>query len=244
MKTLVVATDGSAGSTRAGRWARAMAPVLGADVTVTTVPASGAPNVLAEADRVDAALVVVAAHPWSVADYLAHHSRRPFAVVPASSVYRPPSRIAVGDDGSAGADEAARWSTAVAAASGAEIVAIDVVHPPEFLTPFLSELHDDAVHELEEHWAAPPRHAATPDVVDDDRPARALLREVERSGADLLVLGARALCGVRLLPRDGVTLTALHDARVPIVVVPAATAIVTTRDGGSEEGYSAQRVLT
>ncbi len=243
MKTLVVATDGSAGSTRAWRWARALAPVLGADVTVTTVPAGGAPNVLAEADRVDAGLVVVAAHPWTAVDYLARHSRRPFAVVPSAPACWPPARIAVGDDGSPGADEAAGWSSALAAASGAEIVAIDVVHPPEFLAPFLPDLHDDAVQELEEHWAAPAGVAATTDVVDDDHPAMALLAEAERSGADLLVLGARALCGVRLLPRDGVTMTVLHRSRVPVVVVPATTAIVTTRDGGSEAGYSAQRVL-
>jgi nucleotide-binding universal stress UspA family protein len=241
MSTLVVATDGSAGSSRAFRWAQAHATACRAEVI--TVPACG-PTLLAAAERADASLVVVATHPWSVPDFVAHHCRRPFAVVPSSGVSSPPTRIAVGDDGSPGAEEAARWSRAVAAATGAEIVAIDVVHPPEFLARFLSELHDDIAHDLEAHWAAPPGVAVSTDVVDDDHPAEALLAEAERAGADLLVLGARALCGVRLLPAGGVTMTALHHARMPVVVVPAPAAILTTRDGGSEDGYTVQRVVT
>jgi hypothetical protein len=41
----------------------------------------------------------------------------------------------------------------------------------------------------------------------------------------------------------GVTLTAIHHARVPVVAVPAAVAVRTTRDGGSEEGFTVERVL-
>jgi nucleotide-binding universal stress UspA family protein len=241
MKTIVVATDGSAGSARALRWAKALASPTGAEVV--PVPACGAPSVLDAADRVEADLVVLAAHPWSVVDYVARHAGQPFAMVPSSAPARLPRRIAVGDDGSPGAGAADAWSAAVATATDAEIVAIEVVHPPSFLARFLPELHDDVVHDLEEHWSGPAAPAVRTDVIDDDDPAWALLDEAEAAGADVLVLGARALCGVRLLPRDGVTMTALHHARVPVVVVPAPAALLTIRDGGSEEGYTVQRVM-
>src|SRR5579862_3710200 len=67
MKTIVVGTDGSAGSARALRWANELAAVVGADVAA--VPVCGPPSVLDAADRAGADLVVVAAHPWAVADY-------------------------------------------------------------------------------------------------------------------------------------------------------------------------------
>jgi nucleotide-binding universal stress UspA family protein len=239
MRTIVVATDGSVGACRAHRWARALAEMAGAEVV--DVAAWGAPRVLAAADAAEADLVVVPAHPHSVVGYVARHSRRPFAVVPAAE-WGPPSRIAVGDDGSPGAAQAARWSAALAALTRADIVAIDVVHPPEFLTPYLPELHDDAVQEVEEHWAAQGAAAVRADVVDDAHPGTALLREAAAARADLLVLGARALYGVRLLPATGVTMTALHHSRVPVVVVPAEAPVWTARDGGSEEGYTVQRV--
>jgi len=241
MKTIMVATDGSAGSARAFVWAKALAAAFGA--VVKTAPVCGPPSVLAAADRLGADLVVLPAHPHALADYVARHARLPFVVVPSSARCRPPTRIAVGDDGSAGADAAATWSRAVAAALKADIVAIDVVHPPAFLARFMPELHDDVAHDLEEHWAGRCGVSVTTEVLDDEHPAAALLSAAEAEGADMLVLGARALCGVRLLPQDGVTLTALHHARVPVVAVPAPVAVVTTRDGGSEEGFTVERVL-
>jgi nucleotide-binding universal stress UspA family protein len=241
MRTIMVATDGSAGSARAYVWAKAVARAFGA--AVRTTPVCGAPSVLAAADRAEADLVVVPAHPYAVADYVARHARRPFVIVPCGAPCRPPVRIAVGDDGSPGAATAATWSRAVAAALGADIVAIDIVHPPAFLARFLPELHDDAVHDLEEHWAARCGVEVTTEVLDDEHPAAALLSAAEAENADMLVLGARALCGVRLLPEDGVTLTAIHHARVPVVAVPASVAVRTIRDGGSEEGFTVERVL-
>lgn len=241
MKTIVVATDGSAGSARAFVWAKALASVFGA--VVRTAPVCGAPSVLAAADRLRADLVVLPAHPRALSDYVARHARLPFVVVPSSAKCRPPTRIAVGDDGSAGADAAATWCRAVAAALSADIVAIDIVHPPAFLAQFLPELHDDVAHDLEEHWAGRCGVPVTTEVLDDDHPAAALISAAEAEGAELLVLGARALCGVRLLPEDGVTLTALHHSHLPVVAVPAPVAVLTTRDGGSEEGFTVQRVL-
>jgi len=106
---------------------------------------------------------------------------------------------------------------------GAEVIAVDVLNPPAFLTPSLPQLHETAVERLTGTWTKPfvdAGVAVTPVVVDDPEPGGAFLDAATANGADALVLGARVLVGVRLLHHDGATLHALHYSAVPVIVVP------------------------
>jgi nucleotide-binding universal stress UspA family protein len=235
--TIVVATDAS------WRWGEAFASSASARI----VPAEpDAPALIDTADREDAALVVVASAPPAVAEHLARHARRPYAVIPAVAPAALPRRVAIGLDGSHGAAEAVRWCAEHWPHGGAAVIAIEVVNPPAFLARELGALHEIARRELHGGWTArlsATGASVTESIIDDDRPATALLAAASRARADALVIGARALVGLRLIHHDGVTVHALRNGTLPVVVVPARQPVTGARDGGSEEGFRVERVL-
>ncbi len=245
METIVVEEDGTPQGRHASLWARALADATGAQLINVSNPGGG-PSILDVAEGHDAGLIVVNSDPPATADHLARHSRRPFAVVPTDALVHSPKRLAVGLDGSPGADAAAAWCAAVAPVIGADVVAVDVVDAQKSPTVPLSELHEDAEHELSEHRAAPLLAAGLPviaEVIDDEHRGPAILRAIAEARADALVIGARALTGLRLLHAEGVTAYALRHSRVPVIVVPALHPVTGVRDGGTEAGFAMPRII-
>ena len=58
-----------------------------------------------------------------------------------------------------------------------------------------------------------------------DRPARAILRVADRFGADLIVMGSRGLSDLAGLLIESVTHDVLHNATIPVLVVPGREAV-------------------
>ncbi len=233
MTTFLVQADGSAAAANARRWATSIADATGARVVQPARRRARRPGLrlVEAADREGADLLVVGngtapasgLGAGSVAEYVAHHARRPFAVVPATSTVAVPHRVAVGLNGSAGAEEAAAWTAAFASAVQADVIAVDVLNPPPFLSDALPQLHESAMERLDGPWTKPFADAGltvTTVVVDDAEPGEAFLAAAMAAHAETLVLGARVLVGVRLLHHHGATLHALHHSAVPVIVVP------------------------
>lgn len=202
-----------------------------AGVAVHTIVRSGAPqDVLLEAAAAEEADLVVVGrsgrggepgllHLSSLAEYCAHHSVRPLAVIPAG-FGAAPRRIIVGVDGSTASLQAVTWSARLAEALGASITAVVIdtnVDGHRSATP----------HQIRQRvaaWASPLAGiGAKIDIVSkpDAHPAYALLGAAAEHDADLLVVGAHGVgttAGVRL---GGTALRALHHATIPFVMVPA-----------------------
>lgn len=105
-------------------------------------------------------------------------------------------RIVVGVDGSAPSIDALAWATSLAAATGAEIVAVNAHQPmqSEMRPGYLERLREQRAGELEQ-WCAEAAGEAgstvtvTRDVIDGD-PRDVLPLAVERHDADLLVVAS------------------------------------------------------
>ncbi len=204
-----------------------------AGVAVHTIVRSGPPqDVLLEAAATeDADLVVVGRsgrgrapgllHLSSLAEYCAHHTVRPLAVIPAG-FGAAPRRIIVGVDGSTASLQAVTWSARLAEALGASITAVVIETNAEGNGSATSR----QIRQRVSAWASPLAGiGAKIDIVSkpDAHPADALLAAAAESDANLLVVGAHgvgATAGVRL---GGTALRALHHATIPFAMVPAAT---------------------
>jgi nucleotide-binding universal stress UspA family protein len=110
------------------------------------------------------------------------------------------ARLVLGDDGSRGAATARAWAEALAAATGAHVTAVRVVHEP----------HD-----------AGPAAAAEARVVVGV-PAPSLLAAAEDLGADLVVVGRRGAGGHEALRLGSTAHQVAEHATRPVAVVPPA----------------------
>ena len=151
-------------------------------------------------------------HLGSVVEHAAHHTALPLAVIPDGSS-SPIRTVALGVDGSPESLEAVEWTSIVAPALDANVVAIHVDETTE--PPDRSQ--------LVESWAEPLSELGV--VVDtivqrDLHPADALLGVAAARSSDLLVIGARGLGGFSGLRAGGVALKVLHRASLPLVMVP------------------------
>jgi nucleotide-binding universal stress UspA family protein len=186
------------------------------------VDGNAGPALLAAARSEDAELIVVASRGvggfpglliGSVADYLAHHTDRPLAIVPAASSPDAPQRVVLAVDSSAGAQAATLWLAPLALALGAEVLAATVLQGP------------DPVDEraLRGPWTEPLRRAGIAvqsHVIEDGHPASALLQFAQSERAEAIVAGTRRVHGLRLMRLGGVTMQLLHQSSVPVMVVP------------------------
>ena len=135
------------------------------------------------------------------------------------------TRIVVGVDGSDTAQEALRWGVGLAAALGAEVVAVHAVG-------LLEELHDPGVPEhawraglrdvVETTWCAPLAKARFPHRVElrDGHPVDVLLGTADDEHAVLLVMGSRGVGANPAMALGSTSLRVLQAARVPVLVVP------------------------
>jgi nucleotide-binding universal stress UspA family protein len=164
-------------------------------------------------------------HLGSVTEYLAHATTVPLAVVPPGVLTRPPERMMVGVDGSAASGRAVTWCAEAGAASGSEIVAVNVQPPGRERSREGSP--DDWLHFVAEQevavWAEPLEQRnlpITPLAVRSSRPADGLLAAARDHDVDLLVVGTRGLGGFSGLRLGGTAVRALHRAELPLVLVP------------------------
>jgi nucleotide-binding universal stress UspA family protein len=158
----------------------------------------------------------------SVSRQVCEHALHPVVVVPAATGVLPVrlATIAVGIDGSPGAARAVEWTTWLAQAAAAKVVAVHAM--PAHLGP-----GDDADRmrnrqSAVDRWCQPLHDAAVSYRVTMTAgdPRSALLAAAEQEDADLLVVGARGHGALdrRLLGSVASSLTQL--AQQPVAVVP------------------------
>jgi nucleotide-binding universal stress UspA family protein len=190
------------------------------------------PALLAVATERDPDLIVVSRRgcggfdalvAGSTADYLAHHTRRPLAIVPPEGADSPPAHLLIAVDGSSGSAAAATWAAQLATRLQARVTVAYASVPPEIFGRPPAGQRAAAEETLTDHWAAPLRQAGLePDckVVESRHPADALIELARDANADLIVAGTRAVWGLRRIRLGGVTMQLLHHSAVPVVVVP------------------------
>lgn len=215
----------------------AAADTKGLSVRTSIVEKDPRQGIVETAEELDVDLVVVgrtglhceggprALQLNSTVEYLAHHSDRALAVIPAGASARL-GRITIGFDGSENSRAAASWAGDTAARSGAAIDVVSVWQPLVEWTRTDNPRHWRREHEemVRRQWAEEiferdlevELHA-----IRGTRPAASVLRVATRSEADLIVLGMRGLGGFSGLRVGGVALRALHRARLPLVLVPS-----------------------
>jgi nucleotide-binding universal stress UspA family protein len=223
------------------------APLEPCEVTHRTTLLTGPLDELLDAaDDLDADLVVVgpeahgrfaALHWGSVAHHLAHHTRRPLAIVPSPGAPAPLERIVVGVDGSEGSTAAVHWCTDLASTTGAEVVAVYAFEP---LAEWVRESDPHSWHQLVERemreWVAPLRSAGVAvrtRIIKDIHPVAALASAIREEGAGLAVVGTRGLGGFLELRLGRVPVQLVHHSQIPVVLVPPTPARVAEPGEGS-----------
>jgi len=190
------------------------------------------PALLAEATKRDVELTVVgrrgvggfdALAAGSTADYLAHHSRGPLAIVPPEGAESPPTHFLVALDGSDGAAAAATWTALTAARLHARVTAAYVPVLHKIFGRLTSAQRTRASEALTGEWVLPLRDAGLApacEVLEGLHPADALMEAACDCGADAIVAGTRAVGGLRRIRLGGVTMRLLHRSDLPIISVP------------------------
>jgi nucleotide-binding universal stress UspA family protein len=134
------------------------------------------------------------------------------------------SRIVVGVDGSEGAARAVRWVASLASSLGCEVVAVSAYDWLDNLNPVAAEMVKQELSDrLEGQWTAPLRDAGVTyhTVVEGEDPRLLLLRLGEEAPNSLIVVGSRGLGAIKEVLLGSVANYLTHQARVPVVVIPA-----------------------
>ena len=171
---------------RLERWCQ---PARDVGVTYHPVVLDGesGPALLAAATEHDIELTVVSRRgrggfdalvAGSTADYLAHHTRRPLAIVPPEGSATPPVHLLVALDGSNGSAAAAILAAQLATGLQARVTAACILEPlASYLTTGQSAVIEQA---LSGHWVLPLREAGlTPEchALEGRHPADALIED-------------------------------------------------------------------
>jgi nucleotide-binding universal stress UspA family protein len=164
--------------------------------------------------------------------------------------------VAVAVDGSTGAADAVDWTTRLASATGAVVVAVHALTPPLLdvgygpwgmgVPPLPDEptswrAEADRVEEtLVRDWCRPLRDAGVTfraTVIQGEAPQ--LLSYVRSIQADLLVVGSRGLGGFKELVLGSFSHHAVHHASIPVVVVPGRAPIMEREPVEAERSLAA-----
>jgi NADH:ubiquinone oxidoreductase subunit F (NADH-binding) len=165
-----------------------------------------------------------ALHLGSLAHYLAHHTVGPLAIVPIGGAATDVDRIVLGIDGSTGSAAAVLWCADVAAAVGAEVLAVCAVEPrarPIFKGD--GRWREAAEAAISSEWVAPLRTAGVAvrtRVVDGAHPLAALASAAAEENAGLLVVGTRGLSEIGGVRLGRLPLQLVHHTHLPVVLVP------------------------
>lgn len=207
------------------------------EVAVRTVVERGdpRPGILVVADREQADLIVVGRvgrsagpglfHFGSMAEWLAHHSDLPVAVV-GGAVNLVTRSVLVGVDGSDGSLAAVRWVREMRGDADVRVAVASVEQPFLEWTPadssenwrrvFEAKIHDEYVADLVDAGVELDVLALAGSNVAD-----LLLEGAKDERVDLVVVGTRGLGGFSGLRIGGVALKVLHRADRPVVFVPS-----------------------
>ena len=137
-------------------------------------------------------------------------------------------KILVGADDSPEAMEAIRWTAALAADLGAEVVALHIFEPLRHLddvgpgTAF-DEVMERVRNQLEIEWCEPfrDRSISVEPMLAEGNTAERMLEVADEQDVDLIVLGARRLSTVKALVLGSTSKAVLHSASQPVTIVHA-----------------------
>jgi nucleotide-binding universal stress UspA family protein len=165
-----------------------------------------------------------ALHLGSTTHHLIHHTSVPLVAVPASASASWPAPVVIGVDGSLGSDRAVEWLAKNGGALTDDIIA---VHGEKPLAQFVPLDDPRSWYQLDldrmQGWVAPLRDCglgARTLVIDGD-PVDAMTDAAIAEGAGMIVVGARGSGGVRGLRLGATALKVLHQAELPVLMVPA-----------------------
>jgi nucleotide-binding universal stress UspA family protein len=216
----------------AGEWTT---PLTDSGAPYRILLLSGAPDVLLNAAETEHADLLVVGprghgrfaglHIGSVAHYLARHTTRPLAIVPAPRAATPLERIVIGVDGSPGSMGAARWCARLAVSVDAEVIAVCALepHPSWWPEPTLATCEE----RLGGAWTAPLHDAGVkvrPVVRAGTHPVEALSVTAIEEQAGLVAVGAKGIGGFLGLRLGRVPAQLVHHTQLPVVIVPAPSA--------------------
>lgn len=125
-------------------------------------------------------------------------------------------RVAVGYDGSAGAEAAVRWAAGAAAAVGADLTVVHAVGLLEHAGLAASAAREDAARRLAGEAGLGPERVSWQEV--DGDPCSALLRTGRQ--VDLVVVGTRGAGAHPGTLLGSTSLELAEHAPVPVVIVP------------------------
>ncbi len=200
-----------------------------------TLLVDGPPDKLLDtADAENADVVVVgnrgaggfaSLHIGSVAHHLAHHTRRPLAIVPEPTASDPIETIVVGVDGSPGSAAAIEWCAAVAPALRARVIAVLAFEPFVEWVPESDPKSWKRVAEWEMGvWIEPLRDRGVPVdtvIVEDIHPVAAIADTAAKRSAQLIVVGTHGLGGFTKMRLGGIAVQLVHHIGLPVVLVPS-----------------------
>jgi len=210
------------------------APLRSSTVSHRSLLLAGSPDTLLQAaDEENADLVVVGPrghgtfarmHIGSVAHYLAHHTTRPLAIVPAPGALTTIDRIVVGVDSSESSDQAVRWCADLARIINSEVIAVYAIEPlVEWVRTSDPRSWRTAAEREMRDWVAPLVEAGVvirTRVIQDIHPVAALVGVVEAEKAGLAVVGTRGIGGFLGLRLGHIPIQLVHHAQMPVVLVP------------------------
>jgi nucleotide-binding universal stress UspA family protein len=135
--------------------------------------------------------------------------------------------IVVGLDGSTNSHEAVEWAARIAAALGAEVVAVHALGLLDQLEPdgprVPTQPHRDEIAErARDVWSRPLADAELPHrcVLQDGNPVDVVLDVIEEVGADLVVLGSRGIGDDPMLLLGSTSAQVAQHASCPVTIVP------------------------
>jgi nucleotide-binding universal stress UspA family protein len=198
-------------------------------------------EILDLAEEIDADLIVVGSRGFgpvkrialgSVSEGIIHHSARPVIVARGGDSSWPPGRIVVGDDGSEGADRAAKLAANLGATFGTEVLLVRVYPPFHSRISRERRAHQlEAFHEaLSEGKKDLGRRASMLEgalgsplltkLIEGDV-ATAIVKEAERDGrATLVVLGSRGLGPISRIRLGSVSTKVARAAEGTVLICP------------------------
>ncbi len=163
-------------------------------------------------------------HLGSTTHHLVHHTTIPLVAIPPASKAAWPTTIIVGVDGSPGCLRAVEWLASFGAPLTDDVIAVNAQKPlAEWVPRTESSSWFQAALDDMQKWVAPLRESGlgartlvlAGDAVD------ALTDAAISEEAGLLVVGSRGVGGISGLRLGATALKILHQAQIPVLMVPA-----------------------